>query len=151
MPAEDLERMEHAPLAARQKTTPAPGADSADQYDIKVRDVHERPYLVLRVSGLPCVAARGKSDRQNPAAVSSDCQRVAIIECLQLQAQILSLIAGLLRAGWRLNAWRAGGEGRSRWHQQLGFFPYVLSRLMWRADVEEPDAALTEPRSVSLR
>jgi hypothetical protein len=136
VPAEDL--------AASEKMTPAPGADSADQYDIKVRDVHERPYLVLRVSGLPCVAARGKSDRQNPAAVSSDCQRVAIIECLQLQAQILSLIAGLLRAGWRLNAWRAGGEGRSRWHQQLGFFPYVLSRLMWRADAEEPDAA--EPR-----
>jgi hypothetical protein len=146
VPAEDLERMEHAPLAARQKTTPAPGADSADQYDIKVRDVQERPYLVLRVSGLPCVAARGKSDRQNPAAVSSDCQRVAIIECLQLQAQILSLIAGLLRAGWWLNAWRArdpkrveqqtpvrppaGSGGKIRWHQELGFFPYVLWRLM---------------------
>lgn len=79
--------------------------------------------MVLRVKGLACSSVpRGSADRD----------RVAIIESLELQAQILSLIAGVLRAGWRLSAQSAGQEeiGNRKWHPELGFAPHVLWRCM---------------------
>ena len=105
--------------------------------DVRLQIFNEQEYLVLRVQGLPCAAVRG--------ALCRNYRSVAIIECLQLQAQIMSLIAGVLRAGWRLHAWQAGGGGGCKWHhQQLGFFPYVLWRLM---KSKEGDAKLDGPEA----
>ena len=91
---------------------------------VQVGDNVSAEALVLHVSGLGSATA-------GQAGAASD--RVAVIMALEWQFMLLSLIAGVLRAAWRLSTWQEGGR-RRKWHHELGFVPYVLWRLMASKD-----------------
>ena len=106
-----------------------PGAASAARVGsgddiVRIEDGESFDY-VLCVKGLACSAPGLPWSREDQGRTGL--KDVAIIESFELQAQILSLIAGVLRAGWRLSAWQEGGV-RRMWHKELGFVPYVLWR-----------------------
>ena len=108
--------------------------------DILIRTPADRP-LKLNVHGLACGEAGQSSS--GPRGI-----RVAEIECLELQASILALIGGVLRAAWRLKLWEGDKDSfeesglkarpERHWHHILGFAPYVTWRFM---DPKNPEVS----------
>jgi hypothetical protein len=100
--------------------------------------------LKLRVEGMACGAVPEGSRRAD----------VVMIESLQLQAQILSLIAGVLRAAWCIcvdHAPSSSEHPNCTWHAELGYAPYLLWRFLRSDTAGKPAIRFDDSRSLYAR
>jgi hypothetical protein len=83
----------------------------------------ERELFSWNLKGLSCCPSEKNRSKIVPLN--------AVCEALQLQIEILHIIAALLRVSWKVCDWK-GGEADSAkiefWHPQLGYLPRVLQR-----------------------
>ena len=83
----------------------------------------EREIFSWNLKGLSCCPSEKNRSKVVPMS--------AVCEALQLQVEILHIIAALLRLSWKVSEWKGGDADSAKiefWHPQLGYLPRVLQR-----------------------
>ena len=96
-------------------------------FELSTEHSNERKTFSWNLKGLVSSVIGENQEKILPAKI--------ICESLQLQIEILHIIAATLRIVWKIIEWKESADkAPEHWHPQLGYLPRVLQRLYGNSD-----------------